>query len=85
MTVLVRDLRPGDPADAAAFARVRHLALPFVLWTSEAVVHHLVRAQPGARSRSLVADGDNGPMLTAANGLGYGICGTEARHVRELG
>ncbi|MFJ8148269.1 GNAT family N-acetyltransferase [Streptomyces sp. NPDC096094] len=69
MTVLVRDLRPDDPADVAAFAHVRHVALPFILWTPEAVVHHLLHTHPDARSRSLVAE-ENGEMIgTAQVGL----------------
>ncbi|MFE0803234.1 GNAT family N-acetyltransferase [Streptomyces sp. NPDC058812] len=69
MTVLVRDLRPDDPADVAAFAHVRHVALPFILWTPEAVVHHLLHTHPDARSRSLVAE-EGGEMIgTAQVGL----------------
>ncbi|MEU0225115.1 GNAT family N-acetyltransferase [Streptomyces sp. NPDC006284] len=69
MTVLVRDLRGDDPADVAAFARVRHLALPFILWTPQAVVHHLRHAHPDARSRSLVAEEDGEVIGTAQIGL----------------
>jgi GNAT superfamily N-acetyltransferase len=71
MTVLVRDLRPDDPADVAAFARVRHLALPFILWTPEAVVHHLAHTHPKARSRSLVAQEDGETIGTAQLGLAH--------------
>ncbi|MFD7957532.1 GNAT family N-acetyltransferase [Streptomyces ardesiacus] len=69
MTVLVRDLRPDDPADVAAFTRVRHRALPFILWTPEAVVHRLVHTHPDARSRSLVAEEDGEVIGTAQIGL----------------
>ncbi|WP_369176776.1 GNAT family N-acetyltransferase [Streptomyces mutabilis] len=69
MTVLVRDLRPDDPADVAAFAHVRHLALPYILWTPEAVVHRLVHTHPDARSRSLVAEEDGETIGTAQIGL----------------
>ncbi|MFF8094661.1 GNAT family N-acetyltransferase [Streptomyces sp. NPDC016675] len=69
MTVLVRDLRGDDPADVAAFARVRHLALPFLLWTPQAVVHHLRHTHPDARSRSLVAEEDGEVIGTAQIGL----------------
>ncbi|MET9776691.1 GNAT family N-acetyltransferase [Streptomyces sp. NPDC006367] len=69
MTVLVRDLRPDDPADVAAFAHVRHLALPFILWTPEAVVHRLAHTHPKARSRSLVAEEDGETIGTAQIGL----------------
>ncbi|MFI8488711.1 GNAT family N-acetyltransferase [Streptomyces rubrogriseus] len=69
MTVLVRDLRSDAPADVAAFAQVRHLALPFILWTPEAVVHRLVHSHPDARSRSLVAEEDGEVIGTAQLGL----------------
>ncbi|WP_192342216.1 GNAT family N-acetyltransferase [Streptomyces sp. VITNK9] len=69
MTVLVRDLRPDDPADVAAFAHVRHLALPYILWTPEGVVHHLVHTHPDARSRSLVVEEDGETIGTAQLGL----------------
>ncbi|MFI8950586.1 GNAT family N-acetyltransferase [Streptomyces sp. NPDC053750] len=69
MTVLVRDLRRDDPPDVAAFAHVRHLAVPFILWTPEAVVHRLVHTHPDARSRSLVAEEDGEVIGTAQIGL----------------
>ncbi|MFG2317571.1 GNAT family N-acetyltransferase [Streptomyces tendae] len=69
MTVLVRDLRSDDPADVAAFTRVRHRALPFILWTPQAVVHRLVHTHPDARSRSLVAEEDGEVIGTAQIGL----------------
>ncbi|MGK9464387.1 N-acetyltransferase family protein [Streptomyces sp. G6] len=71
MTVLVRDLRPDDPADVAAFAHVRHLALPYILWTPEAVVHRLVHTPPEGRSRSLVAEEDGETIGTAQLGLAH--------------
>ncbi|MFC9469981.1 GNAT family N-acetyltransferase [Streptomyces coelicoflavus] len=69
MTVLVRDLRSDDPADVAAFTHVRHRALPFILWTPEAVVHRLVHTPPEARSRCLVAEEDGEVIGTAQIGL----------------
>jgi GNAT superfamily N-acetyltransferase len=69
MTVLVRDLRSDDGADVAAFAHVRHLRVPFILWTPEAVVHRLVHTHPDARSRSLVAEEDGEVIGTAEIGL----------------
>ncbi|WP_217170843.1 GNAT family N-acetyltransferase [Streptomyces sp. AC512_CC834] len=71
MTVLVRDLRSDDPADVAAFAHVRHLSVPFILWTPEAVVHRLVHTHPDARSRSLVAEEDGEVIGTAQIGLAH--------------
>ena len=65
MTVIVRDLRLQDPADVEDFARVRHLALPYILWTPEAIVHRLTHTHPDARFRSLVAEED-GEMIGTA-------------------
>ncbi|GGT17010.1 GNAT family N-acetyltransferase [Streptomyces griseoviridis] len=69
MTVSVRDLRPDDRADVEQFAHVRHRALPFVLWTPDAVVHHLAHTHPAARVRSLVAVEDGEVIGTAQIGL----------------
>jgi GNAT superfamily N-acetyltransferase len=71
MTVNVRDLRPGDRADVEAFARVRHLALPHILWTADAVVHRLAHTHPAARFRSLVAEEDGEVVGTAQVQLAY--------------
>ncbi|MHC3475049.1 GNAT family N-acetyltransferase [Streptomyces sp. 7R007] len=65
MTVIVRDLRPDDRADVEAFAHVRHLALPHILWTADAILHRLVRTHPDARFRSLVAEEDGEVIGTA--------------------
>ena len=65
MTVIVRALRPDDRADVEAFARVRHLALPYILWTPDAVVHRLAHTHPDARYRSLVAEEDGEVIGTA--------------------
>ncbi|MFR0353612.1 GNAT family N-acetyltransferase [Streptomyces sediminimaris] len=65
MTVSVRDLRPDDRSDAEGFARIRHLALPHILWTADAVLHRLVHSHPDARFRSLVAEADGEPIGTA--------------------
>lgn len=71
MTVIVRDLRPQDPADVESFAHVRHLALPFVLWTPAGVLHRLVHTHPDARYRSLVAEEDGEVIGTAQLGLAH--------------
>ncbi|WP_328745943.1 GNAT family N-acetyltransferase [Streptomyces sp. NBC_00285] len=71
MTVIVRDLRPQDPADVDNFARARHLALPFVLWTPAGVLHRLVHTHPDARYRSLVAEEDGEVIGTAQLGLAH--------------
>jgi len=65
MTVIVRDLRPEDRSDVEAFARVRHLALPYILWTADAVLHRLSHSHPDARFRSLVAEEDGEVIGTA--------------------
>ncbi|MFI2201061.1 GNAT family N-acetyltransferase [Streptomyces sp. NPDC020192] len=71
MTVIVRDLRPGDRSDVEAFARVRHLALPYVLWTPESILHNLTRNPPEAQSRSLVAEEDGETIGTAQVALAH--------------
>ncbi|MFI9244536.1 GNAT family N-acetyltransferase [Streptomyces sp. NPDC053086] len=65
MTVLVRDLHPDVPADAEGFARVRRLALPYLLFTPESVRHTAAHMHPGARYRPLVAEEDGEVIGTA--------------------
>nr|BFD85693.1 GNAT family N-acetyltransferase [Streptomyces sp. Xyl84] len=65
MTVIVRDLRPDAPADLEGFARVRRLALPFVLFTPESLTHTLTRMHPDARYRPLIAVADGEVIGTA--------------------
>ncbi|MET7274041.1 GNAT family N-acetyltransferase [Streptomyces flaveolus] len=69
MTVTVRDLRPGVRADLEGFARVRHAALPYILFTPDSIVHALTRSHPKARFRSLVAEEDGEIIGTAQVGL----------------
>lgn len=71
MTVNVRDLRPGDRTDVESFTLVRHLALPHILWTADAVVHRLAHTHPDARFRSLVAEEDGEVVGTAQVQLAY--------------
>ncbi|MEU1043036.1 GNAT family N-acetyltransferase [Streptomyces sp. NPDC005907] len=71
MTVIVRDVRPGDPRDTEAFARIRGLALPYMLSTSESVAYDATHAHTDARFRLLVADQDGEPVGTAQVGLAY--------------
>ncbi|WP_020117825.1 GNAT family N-acetyltransferase [Streptomyces canus] len=71
MTVIVRDLRPQDPADVEKFAHVRHLAIPFMLWTPAGVLHRLVHTHPDAHYRSLVAEEDGEVIGTAQLGLAH--------------
>ncbi|MET9446906.1 GNAT family N-acetyltransferase [Streptomyces cinerochromogenes] len=65
MTVLVRALRPDVPADAEGFARVRRLALPYILFTADSVRHTVTRIHPDARFRPLVAEEDGEIIGTA--------------------
>jgi GNAT superfamily N-acetyltransferase len=65
MTVLVRDLRPDAPADAEGFARVRRLALPYILFTADSVRHTAAHVRPEARFRPLVAEEDGEIIGTA--------------------
>ncbi|MFF3410072.1 GNAT family N-acetyltransferase [Streptomyces sp. NPDC002742] len=69
MTVIVRELRRGDPADAAGFARLRHQALPFMLFTAESVAYDLERAHPDSHYRPLLAEEHGALIGTAQVGL----------------
>jgi GNAT superfamily N-acetyltransferase len=71
MTVIVREPRRGDPADAAGFARVRRLALPFMLFTPESVSYDLERAHPDSHYQPLLAEEDGEVIGTAQVGLVY--------------
>ncbi|MFI6015728.1 GNAT family N-acetyltransferase [Streptomyces sp. NPDC051243] len=71
MTVTVRDLRPEVPADVERFAHSRHLALPYVLWTPEAITHRQAHTHPDAHYRSLVAEEDGETIGTAQVGIAY--------------
>ncbi|GAA2508801.1 GNAT family N-acetyltransferase [Streptomyces longisporus] len=67
----MRDLRSDDRADVEGFAHVRHLALPYILWTPDAIVHRLAHTHPDARFRSLVAEEDGEVVGTAQVQLAY--------------
>ncbi|MFF1320227.1 MULTISPECIES: GNAT family N-acetyltransferase [Streptomyces] len=71
MTVTVRDLRPEVPADVERFAHSRHLALPYILWTAEAITHRQAHTHPDAHYRSLVAEEDGETIGTAQVGMAY--------------
>ncbi|MGW5097731.1 N-acetyltransferase family protein [Streptomyces nodosus] len=71
MTVIVRELRPDVPADTEGFARVRRLALPFVLYTPESIAHDVAHVHPDARYRVLLAEEDGEIVGTAAVGLAH--------------
>lgn len=66
MNVIVRDFRTQD---AEGFARIRHLALPFLLCTPESVLHDVRHAHPDAHVRPLVAEEDGELIGTAQTGL----------------
>jgi GNAT superfamily N-acetyltransferase len=65
MTVIVRDLRLDMPADAEGYARVRHLALPYILFTPDSVRHLVTHSHPDAHFRQLIAVED-GEVIGAA-------------------
>ncbi|MFE0516641.1 GNAT family N-acetyltransferase [Streptomyces sp. NPDC058964] len=65
MTVIVRDLNPDSPTDTEGFAGVRHLALPYILFTSDSVRHLLTHSHPDAHFRSLLAVEDGEVIGTA--------------------
>ncbi|WP_320779523.1 GNAT family N-acetyltransferase [Streptomyces sp. CRN 30] len=69
MTITVRDLRADDRADVEAFTLVRHLSVPFMLWTPESILHRLTHTHPDARTRSLVAEADGEVIGSAQIGL----------------
>ncbi|MEV7615632.1 GNAT family N-acetyltransferase [Streptomyces sp. NPDC089799] len=72
MTVLVRDLRPDDPADVEAVVRVRRAALPFMIATAEGIRFDLAGANPAQRYRVLVAETADGEVIgTAQAGIAY--------------
>jgi len=68
MTALVRDFRTQD---AEGFARIRHLALPFMLSTPESVLHDVAHAHPDGHVRPLVAEEDGELIGTAQTGIVY--------------
>jgi GNAT superfamily N-acetyltransferase len=65
MTVTVRELRPDVRADTEGFARVRRLALPFILYTPESLAYDAVHMHPDAHYRPLVAEEDGEIIGTA--------------------
>ncbi|WP_105972662.1 GNAT family N-acetyltransferase [Streptomyces geranii] len=65
MTVTVRALRPDDTAGVEAFAHVRRIALPFVLFTPEAIAYGITHAHPDAHFQALVAEEDGEVLGTA--------------------
>ncbi|GEC06681.1 N-acetyltransferase [Streptomyces spinoverrucosus] len=71
MTVIVRDLRPEARADVEAFARVRHLALPYMVSTPDSVAHAIAQAHPDAHYRPLVAELDGEIIGTAQVGIAH--------------
>ncbi|MCB5179982.1 GNAT family N-acetyltransferase [Streptomyces antimicrobicus] len=72
MTVVIRDLRPADPADVESVVRVRRAALPYLLSTPAGVAFELAGANPAKRYRVLVAETADGRIVgTAQVGLAY--------------
>ena len=69
MTVIVRALRVADPADAEAFVAVRRLALPFMVATTESLLHDATHAAPEAHYEQLVAEADGEVIGTVQLGI----------------
>ncbi|MFF9349772.1 GNAT family N-acetyltransferase [Streptomyces sp. NPDC014734] len=66
MTVLVRDFLPTD---AAAWARVGHAAMPYLVTVPEQAVFDLACAHPDEHRRLLVAEEDGEIVAIARTGL----------------
>ncbi|RSS87268.1 GNAT family N-acetyltransferase [Streptomyces sp. WAC05292] len=72
MTVVIRDLRPLDPADAEAVVRVRRAALPFMVSTPAGVAFELASAPAARHARILVAEDGAGLVVgTAQIGIAH--------------
>ncbi|WP_416975366.1 GNAT family N-acetyltransferase [Streptomyces sp. 4F14] len=71
MTITVRDLRLDVPADPEGFCRVRHAALPYLLFTPASVAHDVTHTHPDAHARKLVAEVDGVLAGTAQVGLAH--------------
>ncbi|MFD6230980.1 GNAT family N-acetyltransferase [Streptomyces sp. NPDC060232] len=72
MTVLIRDLRPGDPRDVESVVRVRRAALPFLITSAEDVAFELSRSHPDRHHRLLVAETSGGEVVgTAEVGIAH--------------
>ncbi|WP_371581330.1 GNAT family N-acetyltransferase [Streptomyces sp. NBC_01314] len=69
MTLIVRDLRAADPADAEAFVEVRRLALPFMVSTTASLLHDATHATPEAHYQRLVAEADGEVIGTVQMGI----------------
>ncbi|MEV7446335.1 GNAT family N-acetyltransferase [Streptomyces sp. NPDC091204] len=67
MIASIRDLRPGDLADAASVVRVRRAVLPFMINTAEAVAYELACAHPASHHRVLVAETPGGEVVGTAD------------------
>lgn len=65
MTLIVRDVRPDVRADTEEFVRVRRLALPFMVYSPEALAHQIAHMHPDAHYRPLVAEEDGQIIGTA--------------------
>lgn len=69
MTVTVRALRTEDRAGVEAFARIRHITLPFLLFTPASVAYNIAHAHPDARFQALIAEEDGEVVGTAQTGV----------------
>ncbi|WP_155055486.1 GNAT family N-acetyltransferase [Streptomyces blattellae] len=69
MTVIVRELRPEVRADTEGFARIRHRALPYILYTPESIAYDVTHAHPDAHYLPLLAEEDGEVIGTANVGM----------------
>lgn len=65
MTVIVRDMRADVRADTEGFVRVRQRALPFMVYSPEALAYDAAHMHPDAHYRPLVAEEDGEIIGTA--------------------
>ncbi|MFB6510787.1 GNAT family N-acetyltransferase [Streptomyces virginiae] len=72
MTASIRDVRAGDPSDAASVVRVLRAALPFSITSAEGLSFELSCAHPAKHHRILVAESPDGRVIGAARaGIAY--------------
>ncbi|MGA4842904.1 GNAT family N-acetyltransferase [Streptomyces sp. G45] len=69
--LLVRAVRPGDAADATAFAAIRRACLPALLTNAAAVLFEAEHAHPEAHYLQLLAEADGTPIGTGQVGVAY--------------
>ncbi|GHH75033.1 N-acetyltransferase [Streptomyces sulfonofaciens] len=71
MTVIVRAVRPEHRSDTEAFVRVRHAAIPHIIFTPESVAYDVLHAHPGAHFKALTAEVDGEVIGSATVGVAW--------------